>query len=92
MSEETIFTIIIVAAYIYGFWRGWKQLTKGEGFLASRLPQNAKMWLNQKKPGSVAAKIGISCVLAYLFAAVALAVLAYTVIRIIGHIVNGLFK
>lgn len=81
MSEETIFTIIIVAAYIYGFWRGWKQLTKGEGFLASRLPQNAKMWLNQKKPGSVAAKIGISCVLSYVFAAVTFCVLLFWIIK-----------
>ena len=81
MSDGTIFGIIVVAVFVYGFWRGWKQLTNGNGFLASRLPQKAKVWLNQRKAGPIVAKIGISCVLAYVFAAIALAVIAYTIVR-----------
>ena len=53
MSDGTIFGIIVVAVFVYGFWRGWKQLTNGNGFLASRLPQKAKVWLNQERRGQL---------------------------------------
>ena len=92
MSDGTIFGIIVVAIFAYGFWRGWKQLTEGEGFLASRLPQKAKVWLNQKKAGPIVAKMGISCVLAYVFAAIAFAVLFFTLIKIILSFCNSIFK
>ena len=90
MSDGTIFGIIVVAVFVYGFWRGWKQLTNGNGFLASRLPQKAKVWLNQRKAGPIVAKIGISCVLAYVFAAIALAVIAYTIVSLIGRWINSM--
>lgn len=85
MSDGTIFGIIVVAVFVYGFWRGWKQLTNGNGFLASRLPQKAKVWLNQRKAGPIVAKIGISCVLAYIFATIAFLVFIYTIIEIVFH-------
>ncbi len=91
MSDGTIFGIIVVAVFVYGFWRGWKQLTNGNGFLASRLPQKAKVWLNQRKAGPIVAKIGISCVLAYVFAAIALAVIAYTIVSLIGRWINSMW-
>ena len=91
MSDGTIFGIIVVAVFVYGFWRGWKQLTNGNGFLASRLPQKANVWLNQKKAGPIVAKIGISCVLAYVFAAIALAIIAYTIVSIIRRWINSMW-
>ena len=91
MSDGTIFGIIVVAVFVYGFWRGWKQLTNGNCFLASRLPQKAKVWLNQRKAGPIVAKIGISCVLAYVFAAIALAVIAYTIVSLIGRWINSMW-
>ncbi len=91
MSDGTIFGIIVVVVFVYGFWRGWKQLTNGNGFLASRLPQKAKVWLNQRKAGPIVAKIGISCVLAYVFAAIALAVIAYTIVSLIGRWINSMW-
>lgn len=91
MSDGIIFGIIVVAVFVYGFWRGWKQLTNGNGFLASRLPQKAKVWLNQRKAGPIVAKIGISCVLAYVFAAIALAVIAYTIVSLIGRWINSMW-
>ncbi|MBU5477694.1 hypothetical protein KQI69_00570, partial [Eubacterium sp. MSJ-13] len=81
---------IFCAYFVYGFWRGWKQLSKGEGFLASRLPQKTKIWLNQKKAGPIAAKIGISFVLSYVFAGITLAIAAYTFIKIICRIFCGI--
>lgn len=92
MSDGTIFGIIVVAIFAYGFWRGWKQLTNGEGFLANRLPKKAKVWLNQKKAGSIVAKIGISCVLAYVFAAIAFVMVFFTLIKILLSFCNSMFK
>lgn len=89
MSESMIFDIIMVALYVYGFWRGWKHLTKGNGFLASRIPEKSLAWLNQKQPGSVAAKIGVSLVLAYIFAAVAIVIGAYALLKIVYRFVNS---
>lgn len=88
MSESMIIGIIMIALYAYGFWRGWKRLSKGEGFLASRIPAKSLAWLNQKQPGSVAAKIGVSVVLAYIFAAVAIGVCIYKIIKFIFRCAN----
>lgn len=91
MNESTFWGIVILAVYVYGFWRGWKQLTQGKGFLAGRLPEKALTWLNQKKAGSVAVKIGVSCILAYIFAVIAVALAVYTFVKIIFRWVNSIW-
>lgn len=91
MNENTIWGIIILAIYVYGFWRAWKQLTQRQGFLADHLPSKALAWLNQKKAGSVAVKIGVSCILAYIFAAMAIIIAAYTLVVIIFRWVNSIW-
>lgn len=79
----SILTIILIGFLVYGFWCGWKQLTQGSGFLGGHLPERAIIWLNQKKAGAIVVKIGISVVLAYIFAAFAIVGL---IITIIGYI------
>lgn len=91
MNESTILGIIILAVFAYGFWRAWKQLTQGQGILASHLPPKVLAWVNQKKAGSVAVKIGVSCVLAYIFAAITVLIAAYTLVKIIFRWVNSIF-
>lgn len=91
MKENTIFGIIILAVFAYGFWRAWKQLTQGQKILASHLPTKILEWINQKKAGSVVIKIGVSCILAYIFAAIAVIMAAYTLVVVIFRWVNSVW-
>lgn len=91
MDESTIGAIIILAVFAYGFWRAWKQLTQGKGILASHLPAKALVWVNQKKAGSVAVKIGVSCILAYIFAAITAIIAVYTLVKIIFRWTNSIW-
>lgn len=85
MNADFIITVILIALLGYGFWGGWKQLTQGCGLLGGHLPQKAIVWLNKKQVGSVAVKVGISVVLAYVFAFLSIATV---LLSFIAHVLR----
>ncbi len=85
MSGNQIITIVLIAICIYGFYKGWVQLTNGTGVLCSHIPQKSLKWLNEKEAGPIIVKILISLLLSYIFAVI-------TLFKVIMFIIAFIFR
>ncbi|WP_294829334.1 hypothetical protein [uncultured Gemmiger sp.] len=76
--------IAVAVLWVYGIWKGWKQISDRSG-VSAWLPASALRWLNQPKVANRVIKACIAVALGGVFAVASILALLLSLMSYIAH-------